>query len=88
MLSLLIAPSDFERFQPIALQDNNIEIRLFTTDDEVTLEYDDTVILRFNPDIPAFIPVVESRGEFIRDIAVVNIIDNDSKLVTKTIVSS
>ena len=61
------------------MQDNNTEICLFTTNDNVTLEYDDTVILRFTPDNPAFIPDVESRGEFIRDIAVVNIIDNDSK---------
>ena len=68
------------------MQDNNTEMYLFTINDDVTLEYDDTVILRFTPDNPALIPVVESRGEFIRDIAVVNIIDDDSKLVTKTIV--
>ena len=54
-------------------------IRLFTTNDEVTLVYDDTVILRFNPAIPEFIPAVESVGEFIRDTGTVNIIDNDSK---------
>ena len=78
MLSLLIGSSDFEDLQPITLN-NNAMVRLFTTNDGVTLEYDDTVILRFTPDNPAFIPGVEGAGEFIRDTAVVNIIDNDSK---------
>ena len=42
------------------------EVRLFTTNDEVTLEYDDTVILRFNPTSPLLIPGVEGEGEFCR----------------------
>ena len=55
------------------------EMRLFTLSDEVTLEYDDTVILRFTPDSDSLIFGVNGRGEFIRDTATLHIIDNDSK---------
>ena len=58
---------------------NEAEIRLFTSNDEITLEYDDRVILSFTPDNPALIPALEAQGECIRDTATVNIIDNDSK---------
>ena len=55
------------------------EIRLFTANDEVTLEYEDRVLLEFDP-IPAdLITGVESVGEYVRNTAIVNIIDNDSK---------
>ena len=64
--------------QPISVE-GSTDIRLFTINDEITLEYDDTVILRFTPDSPLLIPGVESEGEFIRDTATVHIIDNDSK---------
>ena len=55
------------------------EIRLFTSNDETTLEYDDSVILTFTPDNPALITGLEAQGEYVRDTATVNIIDNDSK---------
>ena len=55
------------------------EIRLFTANDEVTLEYDDRVRLDFNP-IPAnLITLLEAEGEYVRNSAIVNIIDNDCK---------
>ena len=57
-----------------------MDINIFTTNDEITLEYDDTVILRFTPDNPLLISGAESDREYIRDMATVNIIDNDSKL--------
>ena len=48
---LFLGPSDFVTFQAIDVEDNMAEIHLFTLNDEVTLEYDDTVIiLRFTPD--------------------------------------
>ena len=47
----------------------------------IALEYDDTVMLRFTPDYDTFISDVENAGQFIRDTAIVNIIDNDSKLL-------
>ena len=70
--------TDFVNLQPIPFNTSR-SFRLFTTDDEVTLEYDDTVILRFNPHNPLLISDYENAGEFIRDTAIVNIIDNDSK---------
>ena len=57
----------------------SVEIRLFTSNDQITLEYDDRVQLVFTPDNPALIPGLEDEGEYIRNTAIVNIIDNDSK---------
>ena len=70
--------SDFERMSPIRVS-NTASIRLFTSNDDITLEYDDRVQLRLTPDDPALIPGLESIGEFIRDSAIVNIVDNDCK---------
>ena len=58
---------------------NEAEICLFTSNDEITLEYDDRVILSFTPDNPALIPGLEAHGEYIRDTATVQITDDDSK---------
>ena len=58
---------------------NETEIRLFTSNDEITLEYDDRVILSFTPDNPAFITGLEGEGEYTRDTATVHIIDDDSE---------
>ena len=58
---------------------NETEIRLFTSNDETTLEYDDSVILTFTPDNPAFITGLEAYGEYVRDSIIVQIIDSDSK---------
>ena len=68
---------------PIAVINNNAnpstDIRLFTVHDEITLEYEDRVLLRFTPAQAALIPVLESVFEYIRDTAIFNIIDNDRK---------
>ena len=58
---------------------DNEEIRLFTSNDQITLEYDDRIKFVFTPNDPALIPVLDSYGEYIRDTAIVNIIDNDSR---------
>ena len=50
---------------------NEAEIRLFTRNDETTLEYDDSVILTFTP---VLIPGLEAEGEYVRDSAIVHII--------------
>ena len=55
------------------------EIRLFTANDEVTLEYDDRVQLNFNPTAAGLITGLESLGEYVRSTAIVNIIDSDCK---------
>ena len=78
-----IGTSDFEDLTPISIivdaDDPSTDIRLFTVDDEITLEYDDRVLLRFTPTHVNLIPGLERNFEYIRDTAVVNIIDNDRK---------
>ena len=54
-------------------------IELRTRNDDITLEYDDTVILVFTPDEDDLIEFYEGEGEYIRDSVVVHIVDNDRK---------
>ena len=75
-ISTLTDFTDFENLQPIIFS-TSTPIRLFTTNDDITLEYNDTVKLIFTPD--DLIPLLEDAGHFIRDTATVNIIDNDSE---------
>ena len=74
-----IGSTDYINLLPIEFV-TNAEIQLFTSNDDITLEYNDTVILRFTPDNPLLIAGVQDAGEYIRDTAIVYIIDNDSKL--------
>ena len=69
--------SDFEPLLPVLViyDTDSEEVHLFTINDEITLEYDDSIILNFTSNIP----FSEDQGELIRDTAVVNIIDNDSR---------
>ena len=74
-----VGTSDFERLAPIIRVTNSALIRLFTANDEITLEYDDSVLLSFTPDNPGLVPGLEGYGEYIRDIATVHIIDSECK---------
>lgn len=76
---IYIGTTDFEALQPIQLSDSKAIIRLFTSNDMIALEYEDTVTLAFNPSHPNFTQLIEDAGEFIRDNVTVNIIDNDRK---------
>ena len=58
---------------------DNEEIDFSTSNDQITLEYEDRILLTFTPLNEFLIPGVEDLGEYIRDTAIVNIIDNDSK---------
>ena len=82
-ISLSIVSSDFENLQDIGVSVSSTlpsaEIRLFTANDEVTLEYEDRVRLNFDPTAADLIPGLESMGEYVRNTAIVNIIDNDCK---------
>ena len=82
-LSLSVGSSDFERLHLINVIINGdnpcTDIRLFTVNDEITLEYGDRVLLRFTPARANIIPGLASYFEYIRDTAIVNIIDNDRK---------
>ena len=58
---------------------NTAEVHLDTRQDSIALEYDDSIIFIFTPDDSGLIPRLEAVGEYIRDTATVNIIDDDSK---------
>ena len=48
--------------------------------DDISLEYDESIILRFtSPDDPTLFDDIEALGQYIRDTARVNIVDNDRK---------
>ena len=70
--------SDLERMSLISVT-NTASIRLFTSNDDISLEYDDRVLLVFTPDNPALVTAVESLGQYIRNTAIVNIVDNDGE---------
>ena len=86
--SLSVANSDFEQLTAIFVIINNddpsTDVRLFTVNDETALEYEDRVLLRFNPASSALIPGLEGVNECVRDTATVNIIDNDRKCIQDT----
>ena len=73
-MCLPIVNSDFERLTPIQVTNNEV-IRLFAVNDEITL------LLTFVPDSTALIPGLLANGEYVRDSATVNIIDNDCKYI-------
>ena len=74
----ILGTSDFEGISGITVSENRASIRLFTTNDQTTLEYNDTVILKFTTS-SNIIQLLEAQGEYLRDTATVNIVDNDSK---------
>ena len=55
------------------------DIRLFIANDEVTLEYEDKIRLEFDPTSADLITALEGFGEYVRNTAIVNIIDSDCK---------
>ena len=83
-LSLYVDTTDFQPFSTTdrtVSADHDIAIQLFSRNDDITLEYNDTVILRFivNPGLAGLIQLLEAAGEYIRHTATVDIIDNDRK---------
>ena len=76
----LTGTNDFKHLEPIINEEiNSTDIHLHIFNDAITLEYNDTVVLRFTPDSSVLIHSVESAGEYIRDTAIVYIIDEDRK---------
>ena len=73
--------SDFESLRPINFI-NATDIRLFITNDDISLEYDDMVRLTFTPDSPDLISDTENQGMYVRETATVNIVDNDCEYVS------
>ena len=72
-INFKIGDDDFEQMRPIPILGTNTEIGLFPINDEITLEYNDSITLIFTPFDQS------NAGEYVRDRAVVNIIDNDCK---------
>ena len=79
----LIGSSDFETLKPedVIIDGDypSTNVCLFIMNDEITLEYEDRVLLRFTPTHVNLVPSLERNFEYIRDTAVVNIIDSDRK---------
>ena len=71
--------SDFNRLLPIRVSNAAASIRIFTVNDDISLEYDDRVRFVFTPDNPVLVPGLEGVGQYIRTTATVNIIDSDGE---------
>ena len=81
------ASSDYASITTREAGSLTIPIRLLAVDDDLTLEYDDRVILTFNPAVSGLLERVELAREFIRHTATVTIIDNDSKMYVSVVCS-
>ena len=80
LFSLSIESTDFAlRDTPVVLSGGLSDVRLDASNDDVTLEYGDTVILRLDPTDANIVDLVEGQGQFLRDTATVTILDNDCK---------
>ena len=69
--------NDFDRLLPIRVSNAAESIRLFTANDDISLEYDDRVRLEFTPDNPLLVAGLEGMGQYLRTTATVNIVDLD-----------
>ena len=80
LLSLSIESTDFSlRDTPVTLAGGSADVRLDASNDDVTLEIGDTVILRLDPTAANIVDPVEGQGQFLRDTATVTILDNNCK---------
>ena len=71
--------SDFEFFGQLFIR-NAAEVFLRTIDDDITLEYEDRIQLKYNARLP--LPsFFEATGEYMRDAVIINIIDNDRECI-------
>ena len=66
---------DYAEFVPINTTTNSTEINIKMIDDDISMETNESVILRFMPHRNDLCFL----GEYVRDTATVNIIDNDGK---------
>ena len=74
-----VVSSDFEQIEPISVLvniDETQEVTFFISNDEVALEYNDTVILIFEP-VADLVRFLEEHDEYVRETTIVQIIDND-----------
>ena len=69
--------SDFEDFGQLFIS-NAAEVFLRTIDDDITLEYEDRIQINYYTRLPSFF---EATGEYMRNAAIINIIDNDRECI-------
>ena len=80
--SFSLGSTDFVNISPVNIEvEGNDEaiILLRILYDDITLEYDDSVLLSFTPDEDDLIEFYENEGEYIRNNVTVHIIDTDRK---------
>ena len=78
-VTLYVGTTDFVTFSVTTVADNRATIPLLATNDGITLEYNDSVVMTFSPSIASRIQFPLDAGEFLRNTATVNIIDMDCK---------
>ena len=83
MFSLSLGPADFDAIDQTVILSRGVSLLfpLRTRNDDITLEYNDIVILEFIPssDAVELIEFYEEENQYFRDMVIVHIIDNDSK---------
>ena len=85
-MTLSLGRSEFEVLTQASIiidgESPSTDVHLFALHDKLTLEYEDRVLLRFTPAEANTAPGLESNFEYIRDTAIVNIIDDDRKFLS------
>lgn len=71
---------DYEDLSRTAVTDSGAEIILYTINDDIALEIEDDVHVKYKPTHPQYVKKLEENGEFFRDLAIVRIMDNDGEL--------
>ena len=68
--SFSLGASDFDRVEADVSFENSADemnLAVRTRNDDITLEYNDIIILEFTPDDPSLIEFLEEDGQYIRD---------------------
>ena len=68
---------DYEEFGPININANSTEFNLVIIDDDIAMETNESIILSFMSHESK--SILEPVGEYVRNLATVNIMDNDCK---------
>ena len=76
ILVILEAVSDFQPFSVQVISEST-DISLVTVDDEMWMECEESIRLEFVHQFPPYVSFLADEGEFIRDTAIVKVIDND-----------
>lgn len=84
-LFYILEITDFELIDQTLSGNSSAEVTLVTNDD-LTVELEEMVLLMFQHLIPLYTSLVMRRGEFFRDLTTVNIIDNDRKFTLQRVI--